>query len=607
MFSSIVKTPSLKHAECAQPQRESHPGGMDRNDLLRIALLVLLSITCWCYVTGRTSVAAWQVPLEYGVHSFDGDATTALFSFKSAAENEYIPLLPKNISHLGAPYYCSLSDWPSTDEWLVYFGGLLTKLFGLFVAANAMVMILQVLAAVCFYITARLLNCKWWWAFAGGIVFGFAQFAMARSLHHLTLVNYWHIPFCLLIVGWISRNELGETRGRRYLLVLLASCVIGMQNQYYTNVFLQLTALGAFYQYFRQGWKPVLQTAGIWAATVFGFFLMNVDTLWGYLLHGRNAGSVVRSYLDLELNALRFLDLLVPPPDHSLLGALGQAYYSMTALPGERPNSCYLGLLGIGALGWLAVVSVRRLVAQPARNLPLEAWQVLWILAYSCVGGLNCLAGACGFQLFRATNRYSIFILAIVLLFAVKRLSAKRLDKEMGWTLAGLCAFVALWDQTPPVPTESSIAATARVVDADRQFTRKLEARLPKGAMVFQLPIIDFPEGPTPTVPAYDHFRLYLHSKDLHYSFGAMKGRPAAEWQKELARHSFPEVVHALEAYGFAAVYVNRNGFPDKGEGLLQGFRALGYTEVLESALGDRYCVFIHPNPQPILPAGKID
>ena len=579
---------------------------MDRNDLVRIAVLILVAVLCWCYLTGRTNGAAWQVPLEYGMKGADGDAMGVLAQIKAASEGEYTPFLVKNASRLGAPYYANWSDNPITEDWQYFLPGLLVKSIGLFAAANLAVMMAQVLACVCFYITARLMGCKWWWSFAGGIAFGFAQFALARSIHHLMILNYWHVPICVLIAGWITRNEMGETRGRRYLFSLVAGLIIGMQTPYYTNMFLQLTLLGAFYQYFRQGWKPVLQAGGIVAASATGFFLMNLDTFVYRFTHGPNPGALVRPYIWLELSALKFVDLLVPPPDHPLLGALGDAYYKMVAFPGEVPPSCYLGFLGIGCLIWLAVVSVRRIMVETGRNLPLEAWQILWILAYSAVGGLNCLAGTFGITLFRSTTRYCIFILPILLLFAMKRLSKKRLETEVSFTLAGICALIALWDQTPPVTTEAKLADDVRLVDSDHALAQQLEARLPKGAMIFQLPVMDFPEAPAPGMPSYDHFRLYLHSEHLRFSFGAVKGRPWLQWTKNLGS-SFTEVVHNIENYGFAAVYVNRNGFEDKGAGILQSFRKLGYTEVIESQAGDLFCVLIHPASDPILPSGKVD
>jgi len=617
---AAVAEPEMPSPTIAAAHPERTPAAPLKDELLRIAVLVVIAVGLWCWLMGRFTPAAWNVPLEYGMKGADGDAMGFLAHIKGAQEGEFGILAPRNVSRLAAPYYAAVSDVPVTEGWQLYLPGVLARFIGLFAAANFAIMLSQVLACVCFYIVARWLDCKWWWAFAGAFVFGFSQFAFARSLHHINVTNYWHIPLCLLIAGWITRNEMGELRSRRYLFSLIASFFIGMQNPYYTGMFLQLALLGAFYQYFRVGWTPVRQACGFVAASACGAVFMQLNSLFYHLTHGPNHGAIVREFKWLEFSALKFVDLLIPPQNHPLLGRIGLAYYGspgreydmsfpkMVAFPSEVPPSCYLGILGIAALVWLTVISVRRLVVENerGRNLPLEAWQVLWILAFSCVGGINCLLGIIGITVFRSTTRYSIFILPILLLFALKRISRIRLDPEMGMCAAGFCALLALWDQTPPITTAAKLAEDARVVDSDRQFTREIEARLPAAAMVFQIPIMENPESPAPGMPSYDHFRPYIHSSKLRFSFGGIKGRPWLNWQKELSQQSFPDVIRNIEAFGFAAVYVNRNGFMDRAEGILKEFHRLGYNEVIESTMGDLFCVPIHPSLHPVLPAGPV-
>jgi hypothetical protein len=221
---------------------------------------------------------------------------------------------------------------------------------------------------------------------------------------------------------------------------------------------------------------------------------------------------------------------------------------------------------------------------------------------------LNCLAGLFGVTIFRSSTRYSIFILPILLLFAIRRLSNKPMGAGTGMGIAGLCVLLALWDQTPPLAqTKANLAELSRVVESDREFTRQIEARLPKSAMIFQVPIMEFPESPAPGMPSYDHLRPYLHSESLRFSFGGVKGRDWLQWQQEVAKmSSLSDIIAKIQSYGFAALYVNRNGFQDKGEGLHQAMRQLGYTEVIESKAGDLLCYLIHPDDHPILPSGPV-
>jgi hypothetical protein len=113
---------------------------------------------------------------------------------------------------------------------------------------------------------------------------------------------------------------------------------------------------------------------------------------------------------------------------------------------------------------------------------------------------------------------------------------------------------------------------------------------------------MDFPESPVPGVYAYDHFRPYLYTKDLRYSYGSNKGRVQDAWQRLIVAMPPAEQIAALERYGFSGIYVNRAGYPDRGEAMLNQFKAAGRTEVIESPLKDLYCVVLKPSATPELP-----
>jgi hypothetical protein len=122
--------------------------------------------------------------------------------------------------------------------------------------------------------------------------------------------------------------------------------------------------------------------------------------------------------------------------------------------------------------------------------------------------------------------------------------------------------------------------------------------------MIFQAPVMDFPESPVQGVGAYDHLRLYLSTDTLRFSFGSDKGRAREAWQREIPRLAPAAAMARLESYGFAALYVNRHGFPDQGAGLAQTLAAAGYAERLDDDTGDLYCVVLRPAQFPLLPEG---
>ena len=575
-----------------------------RPDFFRALALIPVVILIWCTLYDRWTVASWETPLVYAFPQNMADVMLDLGWFKAASGGHIFPLLFTNVPQLGTPHIANWDDYPLTEKPLICATGLLANFIGLFAAANVAVMIGQVLAAVSFYVACRMLNASWVWSASGALIFAFSRFFMAKGLQHITVAYCWHLPLCLVVCAWIFRGEGIRFREWRYVFALAVAFVTGVQNVYYTNLFAQLILFGGLLRAWRGGWKAALPAAGIIGMAAAAFLLMNANTLVYALVNGGNDQAVVRSYQWLEFYGLKLVDLVMPPPDHPLFADWSIGYLNETILsPGELPPSGYLGLAGLGAMAWLVIVSLRRTADRA--SLPLEAWLVLWIFLYAEVGGLNGLLGTLGFQLFRATTRYSIVILCIVLMYAVRQLSSLEIrNKFLVYGAALLGVIVALWEQTPPLVADRSWQQVAAEVASDRNFTEKMEKELPANAMIFQLPVMDFPENPGVIMGAYDHFRPYLFAKQMRFSFGSDKGRPQDEWQHQLMNIPIQDAVAQLESYGFSALYLNLNGFDDKGEKLIAGLKAMGRGDMFLSESGDLLCVRLKPSAQPVSPDG---
>jgi len=580
-----------------------------RTDAICALLLAFFAMLLWCSTYNRWTGENWGTPLAYISSPDKGDVVGILAGVRAARDGHVWPFQFLNIPELGAPYVANWDDYPSTEKLLLTFPGLLGRIIGIFAAANFMVMAGQVLSAVSFFAACRLLGDSRAWSCAGAIIFAFSRFTFAHGLHHFTIGYYWHMPLCLVVCGWIFNEEGINLRERRFIFAVIVAFVTGIQNVYFTNIFAQFVLFGGFLQWWRsRDWRAVLPAAAIIGVAALAFLLMNLNTFIYHLVHGPNTGAVVRAYRWLEIYALKIVDLVVPPPDHhlSFFGRFGAWHMGNVVLsPGEIPMSGYIGLTGIAVMIWLLLVSLKKVVT--GSRLPLESWMILWILLYAGVGGLNCLIGSFGFQLFRATTRYSIVILCILLMYAVRRFSlVKFKNPVMTYAILIAITFVALWDQLPPTVTAEELQETASQMASDRHFTERMEQRLPPASMVFQLPIMEYPESPAPGVGSYDHFRPYLYSNHLRYSFGSDKGRPREKWQQGFGGASLRDIINRLESYGFAAIYINRNGFPDKGEGMLNAFKDAGRAETIISERQDLVCVFLKYSPQPVMPDGGL-
>jgi phosphoglycerol transferase len=120
---------------------------------------------------------------------------------------------------------------------------------------------------------------------------------------------------------------------------------------------------------------------------------------------------------------------------------------------------------------------------------------------------------------------------------------------------------------------------------SDADLVKRIEATVPAGVMIFQLPYVPFPEGgPLLLMQDYDLFRPYLHSKNLRWSYGAIKDRDTASWQMATASLPADQFLETISLGGFSGVYIDRKGYADNAAALETKLRDLLGIEPLVSA-----------------------
>jgi len=581
-----------------------------------LASLAFVAFLLACGFNERLTLREWRLPIEYGVDGPASDVKSIFAGVKAASEGHYIPFLSKQNPQLGAPHVAVWDDYPCTEQFHILIAGILARAIGVFAAVNLLAIIAHVSAVLGFCIACRAMKCRWEWSCMGGLLFGFAPYLFARSEHHLTVAYVVHIPLAILVFRWAIaecglRN--GECEGAEdpviavpkfaFRWALGIAVFTGLNHVYYTNMLVQFLGLAFLYQAYKRRWLCAFRAAAVAAAAMAAFILININSFWASHALGPNPAAVSRIFQWLEFSAYRFSDMFIAPPSYWMpsLAHWGSRFFDRVMLKGEVPCGSYIGMAGIAAFVWMAWESIRNTTRVPYKRPPWEALLIGWIIIYATVGGLNCWAGSLGMLLFRSTTRYNIFIQALLLMFAVRRLSAISGNWSIRLRAVVACALlIALGDQIPATMNEDQ-DEIARVVNSDRSFTEKIESRLHPNSMVFQLPIMNFPESPAPGVAPYDHFRPYLFSKTLRYSFGEVKGRPQSAWQDELALLQPEELMKRLETYGFGAVYINLNGFADRAKTYLDAADGRG-ASVIYSPAGDLACVFLKPAASPALP-----
>ena len=566
-------------------------------------LLALVTALVWCVYYQRWTLESWQVPTDYV-----GDAHEMLTRIKAASEGDTWPLAPQVIERLGAPFGAHWNGYPTPDKPLILALGGLARFVGVFAAANIGLLLAQVTAALAFYFAARWLRCRWEWAWVGALLFAYTYHTFHRGLPHFSFVFTWTVPLGLLAVWLVAQSRRLEWRSGGTVVCLGAALALGVGTPYNLLFWGQLLVWALLAQWFGDRRRSNLWigfTAG--AVAVTAFLITNAE-VWIYVQEPDGLPLLTRNYGGTERYALKPMEMFIPPQFHQwdLLAFFGERYSRWSDWRGEAYLP-YLGLAGIAGLLWILAASVKRVLMR--RALPGQALSATWLIAYSTVGGLtNVLAFFVGFQIFRATNRVAIFISALALLFLAVRLSRLTAPWPAGWRLAAALALavVGLFDQVPRRWPNEVYARMNRDARSDLALGRQLEAALPRGAMIFQIPVLGFPEVLPPyRLADYEHFRPYLATDSLRFSYGAAKFRSRSRWQRDLENVPVQTLVQRLERYGFSALYINRKGYEDRGERILKELEALGYRRRLQGAGGQQVVVFLHPTASPVKPLGR--
>jgi phosphoglycerol transferase len=617
MTAQGPKVPSITSKQAASP-----------NDGVVMGVLLILVFVAWAGAYAKWSFSAWAAPIRY-LDPVYADFIGASAAFKTMAHENLWPLSERVASNLGAPTPGGVNSTasPTTNEIETTLAGILTWAWGLFAGINATFCIGHLATAASFYVVARKMSAAPAWSFVGGLAYGLAPYLFAQTPHHITCQFIFYVPLYALVWHWLCTPPGLAIGSRRFWAAAAIAFLSGMENPYFTNILCQLALLGgAVLAWQTRSWGPFAAAAAVVGAAAIGFGFINIETLVYRISNpalGDHAGAILnREYRWMDIYGLKLVDLFIPSVSHhsAVLAKFGFAHRQATVLNDEE-GCAYLGILGAACLIWMTGFSVRAFVERRYSDVPIATWQVLWVVLMFTTGGMNAIVAAfTGFTLFRTACRYSVIILLITLIWAVTRLTSWQQKAEKTWPedslriavaslVLGLVALV-WWDQVPRVASAEQRQLIHQQVQSDRQFAEAMEQSLPAGAMVFQLPVMDASGSPIPGVPPYDHYRLYLYSKDLKISFGATPGDAVSTWQhaaqrqlttgaeidqeKQILRFNPKQVAEALmqiQKAGFAALYVNRNGFPDGGKGLEAALRELGYTKPpIESTLGDLVC-----------------
>ena len=591
------------------------------NDLfLYIAVILITSLlTVTALELWRSNIA---VPFTYW-----GDALAVGSHFKTVQENGWYEFNPL----LGAPFGQTYNDFPTADNlnfvWAKVLGWFISDWA---VAMNVYFLIGFPLAAASAVWLFRVCGLSRPVTLALAPIFALAPYHFIRSEGHLFLASYYLIPISLVLVirairgerlwgvressGWSGRRPWNWLLGRGAGTVAIAA-LTGTTQTYYAVFFLILIAFAGVVSLIRtHAWKRFWGAAMAGVLTLVAMLInMAPDSIYEWV-NGANPGGFARGHADSEIYALKLSQLLLPWSGHRIafLKNLRAAYDSTYPLPSENP-----ALGAIGALGLVALFLVLAYFATTGGRIRLTGWgrerfDLLLALAslvfvaflFSTIGGLSTLISFLTTSL-RGWNRIAIYISALCLIAVgilldalIRRVVLKRALGTTGRrVLAGgivvLVLGVGYIDQTP-ADVGAGYAATIQHFDNDQAWFARVQAAVPPGGTVLQLPYITFPEDSGPTgVLASEMVIPYLQTHGIHWTGAGIKGRPRSDWSGVVEEQYSPaQIAELAAAAGMDGIHLDRQALePGEDSRLEAGLTAETGVTPMVSADG-RYVYF---------------
>ena len=553
-----------------------------------VALALCLLILVWAMDLRH---AHFRIPFTY-----QGDAMFYHLVVKGMIDHgSYL-----ESASLGAPDKLDLRDAPTSDN---NFYLAILKLMTLVTShyplvLNFFFLLSFPLTVVITLYVLRRFDISWGVAIFASLLYTFLPYHFARGQHHLFLSAYYFIPPVVMVALWICRGELflsnekpkesvgaktsrlrALRRNPKFIFSLILCLLVGSAGYYYAffSCFFLLGA-GALAALRGKDARALLAPAFL-VALIFAVTAINLLPSVTRFSDQGGVHFVRRMAGEADVYGLRIAQLILPVRWHRVewLSEM-KVDYNMRPFINENDDAS-LGVIGslgfLGLLWWLFFrkPEVRRLSAEGVNGLYNHLSLLTGAaLLLGTIGGFGSLVAFFGLPQIRAYNRLSIFIAFFALLavalwldgYSWWRLNSQR-RRMVFHSALGLILIFAMLDQISPAFRPQHQRLTDEYM-SDEVFVKKVESAMTPGAMIFQLPVMSFPENPKiHKMNDYDQARPYLHSRRLRWSYGSIKGRENDVWLRDVAAKPGQEMIEALAWAGFSGVYIDRFGYKDNG------------------------------------------
>lgn len=569
-----------------------------------VTIIICIAIQIWVM---KLWLADLHVPFIY-----TGDALLVSTWIKGIVDNGWY--LQNNF--IGAPFLGTMYDFPLSNN----LDFLIIKFISIFshdyaFSMNIYFLMTFPLSTLTSMLVLRQLKISYPISILGSLLFAFLPYHFWRGEGHLFLAAYYMIPPMITVLFWLYSDSdflISGVNGKirtnlltRKSIIGILICILVSSTFIYYPFFscFFLVIAGITSSVFHRSKVSFIAATILIALITIGVLINVSPTLMYQHENGKNPLTAIRSPQEAEIYGLKITLLLLPITNHYIPVMANIANKYISTAPLTNHNAPSLGIIiGTGFLlliGWIFYRLSEGLKFKFKQYDELNGLSILNLSALllgtvGAFGSIFAYAVAYLFPLspqFRAYDRISIFIaffsmaaIAILLETLSERYAKTNAKKILFLALLGILLIAGIMDQTGRQPYETIYALTKTEYLNDAGFINKIEEMMPSEAMIFQLPYIPYPEyGNMYKMTDYSHFKGYLHSSKLRWSYGAMKGRPEDAWQSGIASETIGDLVKMLSLAGFNGIYVDGYGYGDGGIGVIANLSSILKAEPLIS------------------------
>ncbi|HVN64072.1 MAG TPA: zinc-ribbon domain-containing protein [Candidatus Binataceae bacterium] len=595
--------PSFKCSRCGQVFGVN--GAAERGSPLKTAAACLAAIVL-CAAALVWTMQLWRadpfIPIagDFNLMIAGHDLYAELLAVKSLCDSGWI----FTNSYLGAPFTMQAYDAPNLDMLDTAAMKLVTLLTcDAPLVLNIYFLLTFPLTVLTSLLVLRQFGVSYASAIVASLLFAFLPYHLLRGEAHILLASYWTIPLAVMLMLWVWMDD-GATEpdeepwgwsGAKWAVALACAAVAGLAHAYYGCFAVFLLIAAGIGGAVRAGKAWNLWLAMILSgAIVFGIAASTAPSIAYSWNNGANSIAASRTPQEGEFLGLKISRLILPVTGHRIaaLADLKDFYNSTT--PGPVPQ-WLAGVLGktsrpvvnetdtqtlgaVASMGFLFLLASLLWLEKVGEPLNCLAILSISALLVGTAGGLGTVFNYLITAQIRGYNRLSIYIaffslFAVAILFddiaaALVRAAGRLSGAAIWYPVLALILAGGILDQTTPkfIP---DYAKTKAEFLSDAGFVNQVEASLPQGAMILQLPYLPFPEnGAVHKMWGWDPLKGYIHSKGLKWSYGVMTGRPEATWAGKFQGRPMEEVLPTLAFAGFEGIYIDRYGFKDDAAAL---------------------------------------